>query len=164
MSIPATPEPVTPLPNMVPKWLSPTRRGRSRAFLVIKCVLALVLGLVMIETLSYIPLCISVIQHKRENPPPIHNRSEATASDVLLFSVIYFSFRLLVITVGCLGLLRENHILLYIHAGLIPFTVLLIFALFHAATQLLLYLSVGCNLLALVLTVLFAILIKRNDH
>lgn len=161
MSIPS--EPSTPVSGInLPKWLSSSRPNRSRAFIIVKCVLLVCLAVIIIETLAYLPICARVIQNKIDNPPAPETKI-ATASDVLLFSIIYFSFRILVITVAAIGLFKENSILLLIHACLLPFTVLLIFALFYQATVILLYFSSAWNLVTFIITIHFAILIRRSD-
>lgn len=159
-------EPPTPMVGSMklPKWIGGQRPSRSRAFLILKCMFAVSLVVIIIETLFYIPICIRVIQDKVDHPPSADSEGKvASASDVLLFAVIYFSFRILVLTIAIIGLLKENAILLIIHSCLIPFTVLLIFALFNQTSKLLLSFSSVCNLIIFVLSVLFAWLIRRTD-
>lgn len=162
MSMP-TPEPTSPGSNvLLVRYLSSNNTIRSRTFLILKCILFFFLMIIILETTLYLPICIGVIQDKMDNPPPPETKA-ASASDILLFTVIYFSFRILVITLGILGCVKESFALLIVHVCLIPFVVLLILAMFYQAYRPLLYLSSGINLIAFILTLYLAILIRKSQ-
>ena len=143
----------------LPSWLGPQRENRTRAFLVIKCILFVSLIVAIIETLLFIPIYYKILEDEARKAPVGDNANLWVVAFSTVLSVL---FSLVVIVIGIFGVLRENALLVCIHATIMLIGV--VYSLFTYHRREIIILASISNCLIAAISYIYAYLIVRYDR
>jgi len=143
----------------LPTWLGPRADNRTRAFLIIKCILFVCLVVAVIETLLYTPIYYKILEEEAKKAPVGEDYNvwvvvASTAASVL--------FGLVVIAIGMIGVLRENFLLTVVYATILMIGVVISLITFHH--QMIVIFSAISNSMVAAVSYFFAYLIFKYNR